>query len=464
MQSRRSDLALITCLLFGVACMACGGGGGGSAVGTGAPPAAPGACGAVATIEDGRVPAREVHVAETGDDQTGNGTAGAPYASVARALQGITPGTAVRIHPGTYTGTVWVTGVAGTAADPIWIGGVPGQQRPTLVGGSEAMHLSTVRYLVLHDLEITSAPANGINCDDGGNRSDPDATRHLLFRDLWFHDLGAGGNNDGLKLSGVDDYVVRDCVFERISAGSGIDHVGCHGGLIVDCRFETMGSNAIQVKGGSADIEIRACTFEDAGQRGINIGGSTGFDFFRPPLSATQPNTEARNVRVYANRFGSCGTPFAFVGAVDCIAANNTIYGGTHTWLFRILQETTTSGGFAFLETQDCEVSNNLFHFDEGALSTYVNIGGNTQAGTFVIRNNLWYAHDDPSRSTPTLPVPEADGVYGADPFAGNPGAAPVPAASGPADGAGVVIPGLTGDLAGRCYASPPAIGAHEAP
>ena len=105
-----------------------------------------------------------------------------------------------------------------------------------------------------------------------------------------------------------------DSTFRSVSAGSGIDHVGCHHGLIARCTFERMGSNAIQLKGGTEDVEVRRCTFADAGQRGINIGGSTGFAYFRPPLSSEAPNAEARNIRVIANSFGSAVTPFAFVG------------------------------------------------------------------------------------------------------------------------------------------------------
>ena len=418
-------------------------------------------CARIVTFEDGKTPGREVHVALDGDDGTGDGSAGAPYRTLGRAAGDAAPGVAIRLHAGTWPGGTFLTGLAGTAAAPIWIGGAPGEARPVIEGGGEGLHLVRVRWLVLHDLEVAGAANNGINCDDGGDYADPEATRHVVFRDLFIHDVGTGGNQDGLKLSGVDDYVVLDCVIARTSA-SGIDHVGCHAGLIARCRFENTGANAIQCKGGTADVEIRWCTLVEPGPRGVNIGGSTGFEFFRPPLSTTAPNAEARNVRVVGNVIAGGDAAFAFVGAVDCVAAHNTIL-APHTWLFRILQETTSQGGYVFEETRDCEVTNNLFRFERADLSTWVNIGANTRPETFRYRNNLWFAWDDPAQSQPAQVSGETGGIYGADPLLANPAALDVtPAAGSPARGAGAAQTWLGAGIGGGCMADPPTIGARE--
>ena len=154
-------------------------------------------------------------------------------------------------------------------------------------------------YLILHDLEVSNSSANGINFDDGGDYANEAAARYIVFDNLNIHDIGGTGNQDGLKLSGINDYVVIDCVFARCGggmSGSGIDQVGCHRGTIAGCEFESMSGNAVQCKGGSEDIEIRWCWFKNGGERSVNLGGSTGFDYFRPPLSTTTPNIEARNL------------------------------------------------------------------------------------------------------------------------------------------------------------------------
>ena len=110
---------------------------------------------------------------------------------------------------------------------------------------------------------------------------------------------------------------------------------------------------------------------------------------------------------------------------------------------------------------RDNRVENNLFTFSNGQIRTYVNIGANTAADTFIFKNNLWYAHDAPGASQPSLPAAESDGVYGQDPALD--GEHRIDGDS-PAAGAGVAIPELDADRDGRCYASPPSIGAHEVP
>ena len=82
----------------------------------------------------------------------------------------------------------------------------------------------------------------------------------------------------------------------------------------------------------------------------------------------------------------------------------------------RILQETTSGGGFTFEPAANGQVVNNLFYFEDGDISTHVNIGPNTSPATFDFAHNLWFAWDAPGASTPTLPSAEAGGIYGENP------------------------------------------------
>lgn len=422
----------------------------------------PPATGPITTFATGLTPTVEVFVSPSGSDSSGDGSQQNPFASVRRGVQAATPGTAVRVQPGTYAGGISLSNLAGTPGAPIWIGGVPGAAVPVISGGNTGIQLSEVRYVVLHDLEITGAALNGINCDDGGQVSDPEVTRHVVFQNLSIHDVGSGGNNDGLKLSGLDDFFVLDCSFARVSAGSGIDQVGCHDGVIARCSFEQMGSNSIQLKGGSRNVEVRWCSFVDAGERGVNIGGSTGDPYFRPPLSPNAPNVEATEIRVLGNVFVGGTTPFAFVGATNSVAAHNTVV-DPQRWLFRILQERTSGGGYTFTETSDCRVVNTIFYFTRASVGTDVNVGASTQPGTFVLANNLYYAHDDPAQSQPSLPVAETGTVIG-DPGFSNVGAGDVSIGlTSPARAAGSPQALLAEDSQGTAFAPAPSIGAYEA-
>jgi hypothetical protein len=294
------------------------------------------------------------------------------------------------------------------------------------------------------------------------------ATHHVIFRGLYIHDIGSGGNQDCLKLSGVNDFFVLDSemtVCGGSGAGSAVDHVGCHNGLLARNHIHDLTGSGIQCKGGSENLEIRWNRFIEASPRPVNMGGSTGFQFFRPPLSMSTPNAEARNIRVIANVFQGGDCAAAFVGCVDCLFAHNTVV-DPHNWFFRILQETVTGGGYEFLPVQNGQWINNLFYFARGDLSGQdINIGPNTAAQTFTVSNNLWYAHDNPGASAPQfLPVTETGAVIGQDPALANPAGGDYHIGqSSPATGQGMATPGIAGDMDGRCYAMPPSIGAFEA-
>ena len=419
-------------------------------------------CATEPTFADGLSPGRIIHVSTTGDNSTADGSEAKPFRTIARGAAEATPGTAVRVHAGTYAGGTFIDDLRGTASAPIWIGGAPGQDRPVISGGTEGLHLTRVSHVVVHDLEVTGSSQNGINCDDGSAFDDPTATHHVVFRDLRIHEVGTGGNQDCLKLSGVRDYWVLNSEFSTCggSTGSGVDHVGCHRGTLAGNHFHEFGGNAIQAKGGSADIVIRGNLMENAGVRALNLGGKTGVRFFRPPLSTTEPNAEARRLVAYANVIIGSEAPVAFVGCVDCVFANNTVIDPTN-WVARILQEAVTNATHEFEPAKNGRFVNNLISFERSDLSTFINVGSNTAPDTFTFANNLWFAHDDPARSTPSLPVTETGAVIGQDPVLD---ATHAISSDSPAAGAGVPVPEVQGDFAGDCYANPPSIGAFASP
>jgi hypothetical protein len=425
------------------------------------PPTPSSSCGQIPTIEDDRSPTRVLHLAVDGNDG-GDGSAGRPWASLQHAAAQLRPGDALRIHAGTYWGRSDLVDLRGTADAPIWVGGAPGEAAPTLDAGgaSEVIHLSRPRYLVLHSMTLRGATDNGLNADDGGAYDDPDAARYVVFRDLRIEDIGSGGNNDCLKLSGLHDHWVLDSAFARCGAGgSAVDHVGCHRGVVARNSIRDMGSSGIQNKGGSTDIDILWNRFENAGARPVNLGGSTGLSFFRPPVEAGQNNAEARRIRVLGNLFEGGQTAAAFVGCVECVFAQNTVI-EPERWVLRILQETLGDATYPFEATRDGRVVNNLVWFDSSELSRFVNVGPNTSAESFAFFNNLWFAHDDPSASAPDLPAEEAGGLVGQDPGISRGSYAIEPDSPAAGRGSELSLQWLDADIRGECLSDPPPIGA----
>lgn len=441
-----------------------GGAGGDSGEGSGGRGGADGAggsnpadfCGGFESFfETGLEPSRELFV-DSDASGSGDGSEENPFANLETAIQAATPGTAIRIAPGTYDGGLFIGDLRGTADAPIWIGGTQRPDYPVIEGGGTGLQLSGASYVILHDLAFTGQSDNGINVDDGEVLG---GTHHIVFHNLEISDVGSGGNQDCLKLSGVDDFFVLDSDFSFCSTGSAIDQVGCHRGVIARNQFHDLESTGVQAKGGSEDILITMNRFISAGERAVNLGGSTGFQFFRPPLSNSTPNYEARNIRVVANRFLGATAPVAFVGCVDCLVANNTIM-DPERWVMRILQETTSADGYEFLPTSEGRFINNIVYYNQETLSTHVNVGPDTAPETFEFSNNLWYTGNDQDEAEPSLPVAETNGIYGKDPLF--PDADWFISQDSPAAGEGVPLPELWGDASSRCYKDPPSIGALE--
>jgi hypothetical protein len=395
---------------------------------------------------------------------------GETYATIEAAAAAATPGTRILLAGGTHASDQFIEGLRGTAEAPIWIGGEAGAR---IVGGGEAIHLSRPQYVMIHDLEISGQTANGINIDDGGDEADPLAAHHVMIVRVDIHDVGMTGNQDCIKVSGVNDLAVLDSRLARCGggdAGSGIDHVGCHRSVIARNTFDAMSGNSVQAKGGSTDIDIRQNRVRDGGARVFNLGGSTGLEFFRPPLTAGAPNAEARRIRAFDNFiFGATDAPFAFVGCVDCLVAHNTVITSSR-WLLRILQETPTQGGFTFEPARRGRVINNSFVFLAAQLATAVNVGAGTEPATFTFSNNLWHASDNASQSTPTLPVAETGSVIGMGSIyvgaQGDPALplAPPACASGPEPGRGAPLDEIAGTFEGTCRSGTPTIGAQHCP
>ncbi len=326
------------------------------------------------------------------------------------AVRDAKPGMVIKIAPGKYRGGLGFSNVWGTKDKPIVLAGADSENPPVFEGGGSAFHFRAPRDLELRDLVLSGATGNGLNIDDGGNDS---PAERVVLSNLQITDVGPRGNRDGLKLSGVDQFLVENCTFERWgSGGSAIDMVGCHQGEIQSCTFRyrsDLGANGVQTKGGSSEIAIKRCRFENAGSRAVNIGGSTGLRFFRP----SGARYEAKDITVEDCTFIGSMAPIAFVGVDGAIVRHNTIYRPAR-WIVRILQENRSRG---FVPSRNGRFTNNLVVFRSDEIRTVVNISDATAPETFQFSNNHWYCQDQPERSRRlSLPVPETGGTYGVDP------------------------------------------------
>jgi len=330
------------------------------------------------------------------------------------ALGRLAPGTTVVIAPGTYRGGVYLRNVAGTAEAPVVIRGRDPKNPPVFAGGgSEGLHLMDCRYVTLANLKVRGFSGNGINIDDAGTFKTP--SHHIVVQDVTIERTGPKGNNDALKMSGVDYFTVRRCRFDGWG-GSAIDMVGCHNGVVEDCHFvgraDSSQHSGIQLKGGTRNVLVQTSFFHNAGDRPINLGGSTGLKFFRPKVN----DFEAKEITIAGNRFSGGEAPVAWATANGGHVHHNTIH-MPGKWVMRILQET---GSKRFKPCGGGRFEDNLVVYDK-RVGVFVNVGPATAPGTFIFRRNAWFG---PGRQIPRLPTRETGGVYQVDPKLKDPGTA----------------------------------------
>jgi hypothetical protein len=336
--------------------------------------------------------------------------AGQTYALLTQAIPVTKPGDTIMVHEGNYAGGISIDNLQGTATNQIYIICAPAA---TVIfnGGVNSWHMKDAAYVQIKGFIFQQQTGNGFNIDDGGTYNTP--SHHIVFDSCTFRDIKATGNNDLLKMSGVDFFVIKNCLFNNGAAGgSGIDMVGCHEGLIKANRFENQGSNSIQAKGGSKNIRIEYNTFRNGGQRTLNLGGSTNLKLFRP----IDARYEAAQLTVYSNIFIRSDAPIAFVGCIQSEVKNNTIY-LPQKWVIRILQETVDTSRF-YPCGNNSFVNNIIYH--DNRVSIDCNTGAHTNPHSFNFSNNLWYHAQNPAWAGPDLPLKEINSIIGKDPLFNN--------------------------------------------
>ncbi len=328
-------------------------------------------------------------------------------AELQAAIRQLKNGTVLKIASGVYRAGHHVSGIENLtieAADP--------NHPPTFQGSSTGWQFSRCPQLTLRHLKITGQTLNGLNLDDGSDLKN--LVPNITIEHVEISDIGPTGNHDGIKCSGLTGLTLRACTITGWG-GQGIDFVGCHQSLITGCRLigkdGFSASAGIQLKGGTSHVTVEKCYFKNAGQRPLNVGGSTGLAYFRPQGALH----EAQNIILRDNIIEGSPCAAAFVGVDGAEFTANTIL-FPEKWIFRILQETQEAG---FAPCRNVLVKDNRICFRRAQVQTDINIGSHTAAETFRFETNHWFAEDQPQASQPKLPTPEKDGIYGRDPRQG---------------------------------------------
>ena len=322
-------------------------------------------------------------------------------ADIISSVNSLKAGDQLIISAGEFSGGISLKNLKGSKSKPIIISGASTQET-IFKNGRQAFHLVNCHYIILKNFTVKNFSINGINADDGGSQEKPSSG--LVFENLSIIEIGPKGNLDGLKLSGLHNFTVKNCYFAGWG-GSAVDMVGCHNGIIRDCTLKGIDGysqdTGIQIKGGSSKIRVFKNSFTRAGQRAINLGGSTGIKWFRP-LGAKY---EAKDIEIAGNTFIGGMAHIAFVTSQNSHIHHNHFH-KPDKWFFRLLQETKDP---SFIKSQGGKVEKNVFIFDQ-KVRTFINIGSGTSPQTFAFNENLW--QDTQGDRKANLPVKESKGIY----------------------------------------------------
>lgn len=286
----------------------CGASGGGDAQGTTGGDVAespadtsdPGPGGVSSVAEESLPPAsmsvsEGIHVALTGDDTAGDGTAAAPYRSIQHVLDtGVPEGTVILVHEGVYEESVRIR------TSHVTLQAAPGEsvhiQCPVDTNQDEPVLCLEV------DAETEGVTLRGLEVSGGyyavylGSQWDYDdtPTDNLTAKNVTIEDCRLHGSGfDVVKLpSGVDGATIRRCEIYASGRGypegtalddmnaEGIDAVNADDLLVQDTWIHDTATSCAYAKGGSQRTVFERIRAERCGGLGLVLGFDSSPEWF----------------------------------------------------------------------------------------------------------------------------------------------------------------------------------------
>ena len=380
----------------------------------------PSAFNVVQTFETGLTPTRWVYVGMVdahGADDNNPGTFEQPFATIGRAFDVATAGTAIRILPGDYTaaanggerhtnvGWTWNhlqdRDAVGTAEAPIWIGGVPGMEKPIL----QRLTIVIPRYLIVHNLEIRQTEEyHGLHINDGGEFP---AAHNLVVRNV--HVTLQTYNLSQFRINGInyayffDNYAGVDTC-ERIRTdnywagdwqhAAALNTNGGHNWQVAYNYFHNFTMIGIKFKSGSTNIDIFGNLLVNPGYTALQLGQAGGVDAFRPTRQAG--DMHGTSLRAFSNIVIGGYNSSAFTSSRYSYIVNNTLILPASNALLISRSEPYEDALFDAAPHYNT-FANNVVITDRYNTVFSIDRHSLQSVRTFTVENNLFYNIDSPN-------------------------------------------------------------------
>lgn len=249
-----------------------------------------------------------------------DGSAERPFGSIQQAVDAAGPGVTVFVRAGLYIENIVLPDGGGEAGAPLQLISVDGDGAAVIQAASAAA--STIKglgtdHLLIRGFHVVGG-LNGIQISQNG----------LDFGNLAQsvrieNNTVEGSVQDLIKIDHADDVQVLGNTL-RNGGGEAIDFVAVNGSIIAwnDVSQVRTFAGAIMVKGGSSNILVQGNHVHDSVSGGIDVGGATASEFFRPGFGSQ----EASNVLVVGNQVEDVRLrALNVIGAADVRVAGNLL-------------------------------------------------------------------------------------------------------------------------------------------
>jgi hypothetical protein len=330
----------------------------------------------------GAVSAAEIFVATTGNDTTGDGSIGNPYATLGRAHTAAVDGDTITFRAGTYAGGPSIS------KNNLTLQSHTGEwaiiQRPNNVatGNDVTLYVYSGSNITIRRLELQGGYYYALKIDVGP----------ALVEDCRIHDSG----RDCVKIPGSDYITIRRCeIFNSgmrdPSNAEGIDNVNGDYMLVQDCHIHDIATNGVYPKGGSIGSVIERCLIQRCGQKGISMAQSSGTQFYDAvanPGYYSCIDCVARN-----NIIEDCeGSGIDLESALRARVYNNTMVNVAKQFQGGIRIAATDKGGtVGVVRCRDCIIRNNIIVLSATSPRPMLFMGNNSHEGTLTMSNNRYF-------------------------------------------------------------------------